>query len=473
MSMKFKSLSFIVLTTLFSSVYAQEEPIRGVNYDPVHSLDFAKAVGLDDGQGMIDAINKDLDKLIELHDKGFDNIRYIKTFFSNYSSLGAHKKAVTINIADVINTWNLNHPSHAVKLALGVYEFRPNIDACTSLNTCEEWTEKQIETAIKSANQYPQLIDRIVVGNEDLTNQTRKRIIRDIGMIKKALYANSIKVGTAQIGNQVMDVFTTNKYNDLKMVADFIGANVYPYWGGVSYGVLPDTLENSPAKQNMKAYWKSINALKGNFEVIETEEGWPSQGSVTGRATPMPDFAHDYFYYWYSRKDETAPISYYFALFDKTPGQGTESHWGLYSADRNASILGTDENPDDFSKALANDHVMVRFNNLVGKEEGASRATSLLACTKDWNASTKSQGQCYPIDGYNRTGDIGEGQNRDFMIDKSGKTYESLMVIFYGDDHSGLRLCVVDKASLAKLNNQSQIDLNWKTADGAVLCDIK
>lgn len=42
-----------------------------MNYDPVHSLDFAKAVGLDDKQGMIDAINKDLDKLMVLHQSGF------------------------------------------------------------------------------------------------------------------------------------------------------------------------------------------------------------------------------------------------------------------------------------------------------------------------------------------------------------------------------------------------------------------
>ena len=38
----------------------------GINYDPVHSIDFSHAVGLDNKQGMVDAIKRDLDKLHEL-----------------------------------------------------------------------------------------------------------------------------------------------------------------------------------------------------------------------------------------------------------------------------------------------------------------------------------------------------------------------------------------------------------------------
>jgi len=66
-----------------------------------------------------------------------------------------------------------------------------------------------------------------------------------------------------------------------------------------------------------------LNNVRNNYQVIETEEGWPSDGQQVGQAQPSPDRAHDYFDYWYHRDGATAPVSYYFALFDKSPGFGT------------------------------------------------------------------------------------------------------------------------------------------------------
>jgi len=123
---------------------ASSSIVRGINYDPVHSFDFAKGVGLYDKPGMIQAIETDLDHLVILQNAGFQ-IKYIKTFYSLFSSLDLEsQRRVEVNIVDVVHDWNLKHPNDAVKLALGVYEFRVGIDRCSDDNTCTTWSQSQV-----------------------------------------------------------------------------------------------------------------------------------------------------------------------------------------------------------------------------------------------------------------------------------------------------------------------------------------
>jgi exo-beta-1,3-glucanase (GH17 family) len=475
--MKIQAVVFLSLIAFFQISSANDAFIKGVNYDPVHSFDFAKAVGLDNKQGMIDAIYADLDKLAELQNNGFKNIQSIKTFFTIYSSLGVNPaNRVDVNIADVVHTWNTQHPQNAIKLALGVYEFRPQIDGCSNDYQCDEWTQSQVNAAIISAHKYPDLITRIIVGNEDIGDDAtgmklQTRIAADINQIKNQLQNKSILVGTAQTSDTVYKIFALQKYTGVKNAADFIGANVYPYWSGISYGRAPYT--DSPAKQNLESYWNTLNHLKNNYSVISTEEGWPSAGNTLQEAIPNPDEAHDYLYYWYYRDTKITPISYYFALFDKTPGAGTESHWGIFSADRNASLLGSSDNSNDYSKPLAKGHALIQFNNMIGQMDGAYRITSLNACTNDWDPSTKTQGICYPIDGYNHTGDIPMNASHQFMIDTTGQTYSSLLVVFYADAKNTPRLCYINTATLKEMSDKTQVNLQWQTPDGAVPCHLK
>ena len=164
--MKLQFISTIILSLALQNAFAEEAIVKGVNYDPVHSFEFAKAAGLDDKQGMIDAINLDLDKLADLQNNGYSKIRHLKTFFSVFSSLGTiPSKRVDLNIAEVVNNWNIKHPANAIKLALGVYEFRVGPDSCSNESVCRQWTQTQVNAAIASAKKYPELIDRIIVGN--------------------------------------------------------------------------------------------------------------------------------------------------------------------------------------------------------------------------------------------------------------------------------------------------------------------
>lgn len=451
-----KKLMIVVSYLAFQLLYAAD---LGVNYDPVHSFDFAKGVGLDDKNIMSSAIENDLNKLKELRQANsgkFASVNRVKTFFSQYSSLGVKRGRVTVNFADVANQWNQKNPDYPIKIALGVYEFRPERDSCPNQKECAKWTQDQVNAAIDAANKYgPALVDRIIVGNENIMGgdpdvpAIRNRMLVDIKTIKSKI-PNTIKVGTAQRTNDVLDmVKNPNSLNrQLAEQVDFIGANVYPYWARVDY---------AKAKNFVAQYWNDLEAVKQNHKIITTEEGWPSAGDKFGNAIPNAANAYDYVTYWIGRDNQVLdmPASYYFALFDKLPGAGTESHWGIYSADRNASLLD-----GDHSKPLSAKTKLITFNNTVDKK------VIINACTNDM--INNQQGDCYPIYGFAGTGQIPANDKLDLMIDTSTAYYKSLLVIFEGDNNQYPRLCYLNSDDLNHL--EKNVTLRWVNAQGNVVC---
>ena len=456
-----KRMTLLSLLTAVSlaaaSANAAQPTVKGVNYDPVHSIDFATAVGTDDRDGMIDAIELDLDKLKELHDAGYPDIKVLKTFFSSFGSLGMNKPRVEVPIADVVANWNAKNPKHAVQLALGVYEFQAGKDACQD-EDCKRWTASQVKQACASANAHPGLIRKIVVGNENIGGDSpasrviADRMASDIMSIRACLSDQNIRVGTAQTAEGGREL-VEGVYPALKEAVQFIGVNVYPFWSGTNY---------SSAKAEMETYWERYPRVA--METVETEEGWPSGGGNNGNAESSPDSSVDYFNYWYTRTGSSVPAeSYYFALFDKTPGQGVESNWGLFSADRHSGILG------DLSsrrKPLAPENKMVKFNNGL-----ADKTISISACKGDWDG--QSQSECFPIDGYFGTGEIQGHATRAMMVETSGKNYASLLLTYHSAGGKSLRLCYIDQAALRTLQDDSWVSLYWHNSQGNVACGVQ
>jgi len=97
------------------------------------------------------------------------------------------------------------------------------------------------------------------------------------------------------------------------------------------------------------------------------------------------------------------------------------------------------------------------------------RVVALNACTQDWNPQSKTQGSCYPIDGFVGTGDIATMEPHTFMIDATGRTYASLQVVYYVDNNA-YRLCYVDSSNLMKMHNDMQLELIWKDDPGDLPC---
>lgn len=481
-------IKIIALNLIFSSfAFANSTNIvKGMNYDPIHSLEYAKGMGLDDLNLMKQGIFLDLDGLVKFRKDNIKlkNITHLKTFYTVYASAGINpaRPQVSYNIADVVHEWNEKQlPENKVTLALGVYEFLPEKDGCGS--ECEKWTQTQVQEAVRAANQYGSaLIDRIIVGSEDmhLNQQIRDRIASDVTKIKSQLKDNkNISVGTAQISVFVQDMLNPTspnyaQYQGIRNAVDFIGANVYPFWRmGDSTGTDYGSFDDSPAKNAIAIYWNSLVSSK---EIIITEEGWPSAGGNNGLSRPDPVLAHDYFYYWYSRWME-GPVSYYFALYDRFPGLSMESHWGILAADRTHSITdGENTSNPDYSKPLdsSKGHIIININNQIGltDEQPKARVASLYSCTTDWNSQMQWQNTCYPIYGAPSPylGDINARSTKEIMIDKSGDIYKSILVTFYDDNNKPTVLCHINSISLKRLNNQESIALNKVNADGS--CEL-
>lgn len=481
----FANIIFSLIFLLILSLPATAAPMtRGVNYDPIHSVEFAHGMGTDNADIMRSAIMHDLDQLKELQIHNAIKITHLKTFFTEYVSLHATAK---VNIADIVDTWNKQNPTYALTLGVGVYEFKQS-NKCGS--ECASWTHAQVN-AVEQAlltynkNKNTPLIDRVFVGNEDMQeSEVNTRIANDISSIKKYLHAQQIDgvaVGTAQISGYVMDMFKgDSKYKNIFDAADFIGTNVYPFWGGVEY---------KSAKSSFESYWKDLKKTKlwGKKEVIETEEGWPSSENgdpnSTGRASLNNE--NDYFYYWYhghasTQKitDDVVAVSYYFALIDKLPLQGIESNWGLISADNSSNIL---DNYKSGGKQFESNIIFPTFNNYIGANKGTQTVynksdtldATVLACTED-----NAQGKCYPLYGYNDSGILPRLTLRSWSADKQGWSYsvnkQSLMIdkslnfyksilVIANDGKAYPGMCFIDAEHLKQLTNETGIDIYWPT----------
>ena len=489
----------LVVSIIFPFINHADSFVRGINYDPVHSVTFAQGIGADNAQLIQQGIFNDLDKLKTLEDKMNFKITHLKTFFTVYSSL--HNLA-TVNMADVVYQWNQMNPDNSLTLALGIYEFRPKIDACLTEIECQQWTQAQIDAAKQALSDYKAnptpLIDRIIVGNEDLdTSGMDKRVVNDMNQLKKYIQQNGINnvvVGTAQTQSTVMAMYTGSNYQNVLDTADFIGINVYPFWSNIPYGN-----QGVTAKQAFADVWSNLKKSKkwGKKPVIETEEGWPSAENPNASLYNE----HDYFYYWlYGHtppnqspkpdKDYSVQTSYFFALNDKLPGQGVESNWGLFSADNSTNIF---DNRQSGGKKLASNFIFPLFNNYIGANLDKQvvynlsdiHQVSITACTED-----NGGGSCYPLYGFEGSGKVASltvdktswnsakngytrfsaGKNNQLMIDTSREYYKSLFIIVDNKTYSGV--CWINADALKNLTNNSQINIIWPAAGNPEPCQI-
>lgn len=291
-------------------------PIRGVNYDPAHSVAYNTAQQANNQPGMKAAMAADFNQIKK---NGF---KVVKTFISVAST----NNGQLTNLADIACPKGL-------KLMLGVFEFTP-----------AEWTKPQVDNAISSAKKYPDCIVAITVGNEDIYNgdftvpntQMQQRISNDISTIKGAL-GSAVPVGTAQQDGALLALAQPghDPYGIIPKL-DFVGANIYPYWSPMTtVAQAPKEFANRLAAVR-KAYPKT--------RVVVTEEGWPSSSNTPGQKATSVNNEITYYKYWLGRAGKDTFDSYYFAFYDKVkPNDGdANNYFGLCTytgASKSASLF--------------------------------------------------------------------------------------------------------------------------------------
>jgi exo-beta-1,3-glucanase (GH17 family) len=198
---------------------------------------------------------------------------------------------------------------------------------------------KEIESVIRLANQYSNIVVAVAVGNEALVSWNDhmvpvESVIRYVRQVKK-----SVSQPVTVADNYA---WWTQHGVELAKELDFISVHSYPAWEGKDIDqAMAHTIANIQAVRN---------ALPHSRMVI-TEAGWATVAREFG---PRADEAKQKRYYhdlyaWAGKMNITA---FFFEAFDEDwkgePNDllGAEKHWGLFTVDRKAKLAMYDLYPD-------------------------------------------------------------------------------------------------------------------------------
>lgn len=192
----------------------------------------------------------------------------------------------------------------------------------------ETENEEQIRNCIRLANQYPDVVAAVSVGNEILVSWSdhRMKLADAIAAVERVRDSVSVPV-------TVDDDFTFWREKDGLALAehlDFVAVHTYPMWGGSDIdSALTHTIRHVESVQK---------ALPGKTIVIG-EAGWATftVGSAHAPRAGDEDKQARYFRELSEWAEANGINVFYFEAFDEPwKGAGTEGHWGLFSEGRKA-----------------------------------------------------------------------------------------------------------------------------------------
>ncbi len=144
------------------------------------------------------------------------------------------------------------------------------------LGGIKKGNKQEVDELIRSANANPDVIKRVIVGNEVLLrgDLEPEELIKYIREVKQAVKQ---PVSYADVWSMYM------KYPELIKEVDFITIHILPYWEDE-----PIAVEEAPAhiERIYKHVQQEANTLSPNKPILIGESGWPSEGKQRGWAVP-------------------------------------------------------------------------------------------------------------------------------------------------------------------------------------------
>ncbi|MDO9215358.1 MAG: exo-beta-1,3-glucanase [Methylococcales bacterium] len=144
------------------------------------------------------------------------------------------------------------------------------------LGSVEAANKKEIAELIRSANAHPDVVKRVIVGNEVLLrgDLPADKLIDYIRQVKKAVKQ---PVSYADVWSMYV------KHPELIKEVDFITIHILPYWED-----RPITVEEAPDHiqrivRNVRA---EADAISPNKAILIGESGWPGMGRQRGWSVP-------------------------------------------------------------------------------------------------------------------------------------------------------------------------------------------
>lgn len=188
---------------------------------------------------------------------------------------------------------------------------------------------QKIKKLIQLANQYPEIVFSLSVGNEACVDWTDHYVPVNKVMEYAQLVKQSAKQPVTFCENYVPWL---NKLKPLAGIVDFISIHTYPVW---EYKHIHDAIAYT--QENYEA----VRGLYPEKPIVITEAGWATNSNGRGIQPEHVNEENQKTYYedlmaW-SKKNSI--LSFFFEAFDENwkgspdPNE-PEKHWGLFYADR-------------------------------------------------------------------------------------------------------------------------------------------
>jgi exo-beta-1,3-glucanase (GH17 family) len=138
--------------------------------------------------------------------------------------------------------------------------------------TIEDENRAEIAQLIKAANDYPDVIERVIVGNEVLLRgeMDPQQLLEYIRQVKKAVKQ---PVSYADVWSFYL------RYPEIAKEVDFFTVHILPYWEDE-----PLTVEETAA--HIEKNYRRIREAYPGKPILIGESGWPSAGRQRGWAVP-------------------------------------------------------------------------------------------------------------------------------------------------------------------------------------------
>jgi exo-beta-1,3-glucanase (GH17 family) len=197
----------------------------------------------------------------------------------------------------------------------------------------------EIQSAIRLANQYSNIVVAVAVGNEALVSWNDHMVPVDsvIRYVRQAKKSISQPVTVADNYD-----WWARHGSALAQELDFISVHTYPVWEGKDIDqAMPFSIANLQAVRN---------ALP-RARLVITEAGWATIAKEFG-ARAGEEKQKRYYHDLYAWADKMNITTFCFEAFDEDwKGEandplGAEKHWGLFTVDRKAKMAMYDLYPD-------------------------------------------------------------------------------------------------------------------------------
>lgn len=262
-------------------------------------------------------------KLIRVYDSGDNSETVLKAISEN-----------KINLKVMLGIWlNAELSNHETCAWLT----EPIPEATLSNN--KTLNQQEIKRGIKLANDYPDIIVAVNVGNEALVDWNDHKVSTDsiIGYVKQVKEAVTQPVTVAENYKWWAD-----HGKELAEAVDFVAVHTYPVW------------EGKDIDEGMSFTLENLNEVRNTLpdcKMVISEAGWASVGSEFGERGSEEKQLRYYneLMAWAAKMNIT---TFFFEAFDEDwkgdPNNmmGAEKHWGIFNTDRKAKKVMRELYPD-------------------------------------------------------------------------------------------------------------------------------